>query len=425
MRASLNSTKTVDNKLTLLHYLIKVLQRHDPSALEFLEEGKTLKESAILDLNALEADLRKVTTGLKKIDAELKAPAATSAKAGAAVDRFKPVMEGFMQEAASQVSEAEAMFADVSKLGEELAKAYGEDPAGMGPLALLQLFSGFANELGNAKKFLDEKAINEEKEAKKAEAAAARAKMLADKKNEKAAGVLDKMRAGGGGGGGGAAAPPAGAAGPNMGALAGAAAAGLAGLRPTGGAGAGNPPPNDLPPPPPPPPGFGGGAGPAPAVEVPAGGKAPLVPQRPLRPGMGMGGGGVPPPPPPPGSNMTLPRPPPGQLHITASPPSTPSSSAAPTPSGVGAGAGGSGSHEDLIASGAQPAHRKAAASVSLREAVNLTLRANTSADILKAIKERRAARAKDGSVASRAEAEAGGGLSASPSSSGLFEVKE
>eukprot|EP00479_Gromia_sphaerica_P009951 TRINITY_DN4380_c0_g1_i1.p1 TRINITY_DN4380_c0_g1~~TRINITY_DN4380_c0_g1_i1.p1 ORF type:complete len:140 (+),score=31.02 TRINITY_DN4380_c0_g1_i1:782-1201(+) len=116
----LNSTKSVDNKLTLMQYLVKFVKENYRNAEKFLEELKDIDQAARTESSAIQADVNKIKGNLKKCE-NLINKAGESSK-----DRFKPIMEKFLEQATKRFEKLEKDLATALKQTDEIAVSFGE-----------------------------------------------------------------------------------------------------------------------------------------------------------------------------------------------------------------------------------------------------------------------------------------------------------
>jgi len=164
--ARLKQSKTVDNKSTLLHYLLSQLRKQDSSNLQFIEDLSVLQEATRCESQFLEAEVSKVSTTLKAIGAEINLATETDQ------DRFKPVMTSFFitatEESEMLVNCLEALKTDF----DALLKKFGE--VGYKWEEFFELFAAFRSDCCKVIHQLDEVDRKEQAAKKRAEAQKAR-----------------------------------------------------------------------------------------------------------------------------------------------------------------------------------------------------------------------------------------------------------
>jgi len=184
----LNSSKTVDNQSSLLHYISEYVQKNFPATRGFMEDIKDVHEACRVESLFLQGEVGKVVGIVQRIDVELQRSEESI------IDRFVPVMREFYKTAHKKItkinSRLDKTFADYNDLLKWFAiekdeKLQWED--------FFLIFDKFVKAYEVAEKQLEE---NKEKRAKAEKMQAYKEKM--DKEKE------EKKKSKGSGGGGGA-----------------------------------------------------------------------------------------------------------------------------------------------------------------------------------------------------------------------------
>jgi len=182
---SLNSSKTVDNQSSLLHYICEYVNKTMPSVRGFMEDVKDVHEACRVESLFLQGEVGKVVGIVQRIDVELKRSEESI------IDRFVPVMAEFYKTAHKKItkinSRLDKTFNDYNDLLKWFAiekeeKLQWED--------FFLIFDKFVKTYEQAEKQIEE---NKEKRAKAEKMAAYKEKM--DKEKE------EKKRSKGSGGG--------------------------------------------------------------------------------------------------------------------------------------------------------------------------------------------------------------------------------
>jgi hypothetical protein len=69
----LTDTRATNNKMTLMHYLCRVLASRSPHLLDFHEDLTSLESASKIQLKLLAEEMQAVVKGLEKVDSEFKA----------------------------------------------------------------------------------------------------------------------------------------------------------------------------------------------------------------------------------------------------------------------------------------------------------------------------------------------------------------
>ncbi|XP_054706244.1 protein diaphanous-like [Uloborus diversus] len=119
----LNSTKAIDHKTTLLHYVVEVVEKKHPDALNFAEELMHVDRAARVSSEQIQKNLSQMKKSVNQLETDLKTFRPHNDK-----DRFAEVMTSFLAEASAQYEILENMFKQMEKLFEELSVFFAFDP---------------------------------------------------------------------------------------------------------------------------------------------------------------------------------------------------------------------------------------------------------------------------------------------------------
>ncbi|KAF6171761.1 hypothetical protein GIB67_007282 [Kingdonia uniflora] len=121
----LSDTRAANNKMTLMHYLCKVLASKSPGLLDFHEDLVSLDAASKMQLKSLAEEMQAVLKGLEKVKQELHA----SENDGPVSYVFRKTLEKFVAIAETEVSSLKSLYDAVGKNADALAVYFGEDPA--------------------------------------------------------------------------------------------------------------------------------------------------------------------------------------------------------------------------------------------------------------------------------------------------------
>ncbi|BGP44533.1 hypothetical protein JCM10450v2_000347 [Rhodotorula kratochvilovae] len=133
---------------TLLHYLVRVVRRQDPSLLSFLEEVPHVEAASRVSSATVQETVQSLVAGVAQAKAELELLKGTNEKNPQ--DRFVPVMEQFIRHAAPAMDALRAHAKTISDELKDLLLFFGEDPKESKPEALFDLVAQFASLLRRA-----------------------------------------------------------------------------------------------------------------------------------------------------------------------------------------------------------------------------------------------------------------------------------
>ncbi|CAL5206283.1 unnamed protein product [Lathyrus oleraceus] len=121
----LTDTRARNNKMTLMHYLCKVLAEKLPELLDFPKDLVSLEASTKLQLKYLAEEMQAISKGLEKVIQELSA----SENDGPISEYFCQILKEFLSHAEAEVRSLAQLYANVGRNADALALYFGEDPA--------------------------------------------------------------------------------------------------------------------------------------------------------------------------------------------------------------------------------------------------------------------------------------------------------
>ncbi|KAI4327950.1 hypothetical protein L6164_020354 [Bauhinia variegata] len=121
----LSDTRARNNKMTLMHYLCKLLSEKMPELLDFDKDLVHLEAASKIQLKALAEEMQAVSKGLEKVEQELTA----SENDGAISSGFRKVLKNFLDIAEADVRSLISLYSEVGRNADSLSLYFGEDPA--------------------------------------------------------------------------------------------------------------------------------------------------------------------------------------------------------------------------------------------------------------------------------------------------------
>ncbi|KAL2317980.1 hypothetical protein Fmac_031856 [Flemingia macrophylla] len=121
----LTDTRARNSKMTLMHYLCKVLAEKLPELLDFHKDLVSLEASTKIQLKFLAEEMQAISKGLEKVVQELTA----SENDGPVSESFCQILKEFLSYAESEVRSLAQLYANVGRNADALALYFGEDPA--------------------------------------------------------------------------------------------------------------------------------------------------------------------------------------------------------------------------------------------------------------------------------------------------------
>ncbi|KAG6389555.1 hypothetical protein SASPL_151026 [Salvia splendens] len=121
----LAETRARNNKLTLIHYLCKVIDEKLPEVLDFHKDLVDLEAATKIQLKYLAEEMQAITKGHEKVVQELTA----SQNDGAVSETFCTILNNFLVTVEAEVRSLAALYSGVGRNADSLAQYFGEDPA--------------------------------------------------------------------------------------------------------------------------------------------------------------------------------------------------------------------------------------------------------------------------------------------------------
>ncbi|KAL6207314.1 hypothetical protein ACLB2K_018272 [Fragaria x ananassa] len=121
----LTDTRARNNKMTLMHYLCKVLAEKLPELLDFPKDLVSLEASTKIQLKYLAEEMQAISKGLEKVVQELTA----SENDGPVSETFCKTLKEFLGHAEAEVRSLALLYSNVGRNADALAHYFGEDPA--------------------------------------------------------------------------------------------------------------------------------------------------------------------------------------------------------------------------------------------------------------------------------------------------------
>ncbi|GLT76865.1 hypothetical protein SLA2020_484990 [Shorea laevis] len=121
----LTDTRARNNKMTLMHYLCKVLSEKLPELLDFPKDLVNLEAATKIQLKYLAEEMQAISKGLEKVVQELTA----SENDGLVSDTFCRNLKDFLSFAEGEVRSLASLYSSVGRNADALALYFGEDPA--------------------------------------------------------------------------------------------------------------------------------------------------------------------------------------------------------------------------------------------------------------------------------------------------------
>ncbi|MCD7458544.1 hypothetical protein HAX54_038557 [Datura stramonium] len=121
----LTDTRSWSNKMSLMHYLCKILADKLPELLDFSKDLSSLEPALKIQLKFLAEEMQAISKGMEKVVHEL----SMSENDGAMSENFCKALKEFLNCAEGEVSSLAQLFSGVGKNVDSLIFYFGEDPA--------------------------------------------------------------------------------------------------------------------------------------------------------------------------------------------------------------------------------------------------------------------------------------------------------
>lgn len=135
-----DTKSSIDKNITLLHYLITILEKKYPKVLMFQDDLRSISEAAKVNMTELEKDIGNLRSGLKSVENELEYQKKRPQELG---DKFVLVVSQFIAVASFSFSDVEDSLAEAKDLFLRAVKHFGEDAGRMQPDEFFGIFDQF------------------------------------------------------------------------------------------------------------------------------------------------------------------------------------------------------------------------------------------------------------------------------------------
>ncbi|XP_009400703.2 formin-like protein 3 isoform X1 [Musa acuminata AAA Group] len=156
----LSDTRARNNKMTLMHYLCKLLAEKMPELLDFDKDLIHLEAASKIQLKLVAEEMQAVSKGLEKVEQELTA----SESDGDISVGFRMALKGFLHTAEADVRSLTSLYSEVGRNADSLSQYFGEDPARCPFEQVTSILVVFVNMFNKSR---EENARNAEAEKKK------------------------------------------------------------------------------------------------------------------------------------------------------------------------------------------------------------------------------------------------------------------
>ncbi|XP_015427363.1 PREDICTED: disheveled-associated activator of morphogenesis 2 isoform X1 [Myotis davidii] len=167
--ASLNkiadTKSSIDRSISLLHYLIMILEKHFPDILNMPSELQHLPEAAKVNLAELEKEIGNLRKGLRAVEVELEYQKRQAREPN---DKFVPVMSDFITVSSFSFSELEDQLSEARDKFSKALVHFGEQDSKMQPDEFFGIFDTFLQAFSEARQDLEAMRKRKEEEERRA-----------------------------------------------------------------------------------------------------------------------------------------------------------------------------------------------------------------------------------------------------------------
>ncbi|KAF4083732.1 hypothetical protein AMELA_G00120080 [Ameiurus melas] len=160
-----DTRSSIDKNITLLHYLIMLLEQKYPKVALFHEDLQNVPEAAKVNMTELEKDMNSLRSGLKSVEAELEYQKSRPPDSG---DKFVSVVSQFITVAGFSFSEVEDSLQDAKETFQKVVKVFGEEPSSAQPDDFFGIFDQFLQAFTEAKQDNENMRKRKEEEERRA-----------------------------------------------------------------------------------------------------------------------------------------------------------------------------------------------------------------------------------------------------------------
>ncbi|MGH0165968.1 UNVERIFIED_CONTAM: hypothetical protein FKN15_050262 [Acipenser sinensis] len=143
-----DTKSSIDKNITLLHYLITILEKKYPKVVAFHEDLQNVPIAAKVNMTELDKEISNLRSGLKNVESELEFQKSKSSQSG---DKFVSVVSQFITVASFSFSDVEDSLTEAKELFYRAVKHFGEDANKMQPDEFFGIFDQFLQSFSEAK----------------------------------------------------------------------------------------------------------------------------------------------------------------------------------------------------------------------------------------------------------------------------------
>ncbi|NXT83328.1 DAAM2 protein, partial [Zapornia atra] len=160
-----DTKSSIDKNITLLHYLITIVEKKYPKVLRLHEELRDIPQAAKVNMIELEKEINTLRSGLKAVETELDFQKSQVQQTG---DKFMSVVSQFITLASFSFSDIEDLLTEAKELFSKAVKYFGEDTDKIQPDEFFGIFDQFLQAVTEAKQENENMRRRKEEEERRA-----------------------------------------------------------------------------------------------------------------------------------------------------------------------------------------------------------------------------------------------------------------
>ncbi|XP_004698674.1 disheveled-associated activator of morphogenesis 1 isoform X2 [Echinops telfairi] len=160
-----DTKSSIDKNITLLHYLITIVEKKYPKVLNLHEELRDIPEAAKVNMTELDKEISTLRSGLKAVETELEYQKSQPLQPG---DKFVSVVSQFITVASFSFSDVEDLLAEAKDLFTKAVKHFGEEAGKVQPDEFFGIFDQFLQAVAEAKQENENMRKRKEEEERRA-----------------------------------------------------------------------------------------------------------------------------------------------------------------------------------------------------------------------------------------------------------------
>ncbi|XP_031573049.1 disheveled-associated activator of morphogenesis 2-like [Actinia tenebrosa] len=164
----IDTKSSANSKITLLNYLVSVLEKSYPDVLKLEQDLPHVRTAAKANLNDLESEITSIKKELKELEKELEFQ--TRKREKTAGDKFIESMSSFVKVAQFSCTELTDAWDELKQKYQKIVKLFGEDPKSVQSDKFFGIFTSFLVSFAEAKNQNEEIKKKREAEERKAKA---------------------------------------------------------------------------------------------------------------------------------------------------------------------------------------------------------------------------------------------------------------